>query len=562
MKIRDVTNYPVMAEGGEGILYEYGDRVLKWYKPCVDLAAKSRKVQLLLDRKLPLEAVAPMEAVFDRRRNFCGYVMKKVAGEEFRMLSNRRFVSANHITTKEILQLLVRVKAVLEKLHSQKIYVGDLNDRNLLFDRQYNVYFIDCDSWSVGEERCRMAMDLFLDPKLAGNDFNEETDTYAFCVLAFKALTRVHPFGGTMDPDRNLRERMEKGLSVIDRPEVKLPRSVRSWRNLSPDLLKAMKDVFEHGARHLGSQLEDLLSDLKYCDRDQDYYYGKYQTCPLCDEHAGILNRPVFRGVMDGLTLTALWDRRDVRTVLNITSYMDRSGQVVDVKTGKKTAYVPGQRYYFTPDGRQITEESDRFTIRGREEHVFRKRFRSRILTETDRIYYLNLQGSLGEVTVYPQGNQIRKLCACGNTAYFEAALGHYCVVNVYDGRLIIKIDGFGCELRHEDEVRAYGIHYDPAEDDWLIVLEGAGGAFRTLVLSRTSVRYDTTEIRYPCDPSHLCIYHGTIFLPMDGKIRGYAYQKGAFKDFTCEAVDTDSRLLRKGRGFYIINQENVYLLK
>ena len=47
----------------------------------------------------------------------------------------------------------------------------------------------------------------------------------------------------------------------------------------------------------------------------------------------------------------------------------------------------------------------------------------------------------------------------------------------------------------------------------------------------------------------------------MDGKIRGYAYQKDAWKDFLCEIVDTDSRLLRKGKGFYIINHENVYLL-
>lgn len=561
MKLRDVTALPVLAEGGEGILYEYHDRVLKCYKPWVPAEEKRRKVRLLLGQRLPEEAVAPMEEVLDRKGNFIGFTMKKVVGAEFRMLSNGKFIRANHITIKEILQMLVRIWQVLERLHSRNIYVGDLNDRNLLFDSRFNVYFIDCDSWAVEEERCHVAMDLFCDPMLAGDAFDERTDTYAFCVLAFKALTRVHPFGGTMDPDLNLRERMQRGLSVIGRPEVKLPRTVRPFRCLSPELLEAMKDVFEHGVRCLGTELSDLLADLRYCAVHKEYYYGKYKTCPLCDSGAGILVRPASRGVMEGLTLTALWNREEIATVLNETTYIDRMDRVTDVRTGRRAAYEPGKRYFFLEDGTLITEESEKFQIHGKETYIFEKRFQSTVRVEGNRIYYLNRQNRLGEVTVYPQGNHVKNICSCGNRAWFEVQEGHCCVVSVYEERLIFCMDGHNCEISYRDKVRGCSMHYDPVKGLWLTVLEGNAGGFRTLILSEGRVLYDTDQLRYPCPPAHLCIFGGTVFFPMDGKIRGYAYWKDAFKDFLCGAADTDSRLLRKGRGFYVINHENVYLL-
>ncbi len=58
-----------------------------------------------------------------------------------RLLANRKFVTANHITTKDILTMLVKVQSVMECLHRQHIFIGDLNDRNILFDRQLNIYF-------------------------------------------------------------------------------------------------------------------------------------------------------------------------------------------------------------------------------------------------------------------------------------------------------------------------------------------------------------------------------------------------------------------------------------
>jgi len=95
--------------------------------------------------------------------------MDKVDGEEFKKLSNKKFVKANGITKKEILAMLDRLFDVLAELHKQGIYIGDLNDQNILFDKHYDISIIDCDSWSIDSEKCDVAMDLFKDPLLVSN---------------------------------------------------------------------------------------------------------------------------------------------------------------------------------------------------------------------------------------------------------------------------------------------------------------------------------------------------------------------------------------------------------
>lgn len=59
-----------LAEGGEGYIYEYGNDILKIYKPCVNITAKEKKIQLLMDKALPKEAIKPIMAVYDNDNNF------------------------------------------------------------------------------------------------------------------------------------------------------------------------------------------------------------------------------------------------------------------------------------------------------------------------------------------------------------------------------------------------------------------------------------------------------------------------------------------------------------
>lgn len=559
MILKNLSGLQSIAEGGEGIIYEYNGKIIKIYKPSINLFSKRNKIKILLSKNLPSSIIGPIEEVVDRNNKFIGFMMEKVSGEDFKKLANKKFISSNNITSKEILEMLIKIYNILIMLHAEDIYVGDLNDQNILFDNNFNIYFIDCDSWTIGSEKCEVAMDSFKDPLLKGNDFNEETDMYSFAIIAWKALTRIHPFGGTMNPDIDMLERMTKGISIIDNPKVKIPRTIRSWKNLSPELISIFKNIFENKTRKFNNELEDMLSNLKFCKVDKDYYYGKYQSCPLCDGNAKIITKPISQGVINGLKLIAILSADNINTVLNETTYINKNNKVIDIRSGNSTTFIPGKKYYFTESGILIIDDFSKFIIYGKDEYVFEKKFKTDIIVQDNRIYYINKQSALTEVTTHSLGNSTKKKCQCGNNAYFNIVKDNFCVVNAYDNNLVINCNGYNCNVKYSGNIVNYGIHYDCNTNSWLIVLENKSGIFRTLVLNNGKVIYDNDKIKYQCHLNNLCLSNETIFIPIDGKIRGYAFKRDIYKDFECNIADNDSKLIRSGKKFVIINDENIY---
>ncbi len=552
-----------LAEGGEGLIYEYHEQVVKIYKPSVNLRSKQNKVQLLIQRALsgllPGEAVCPREVVTDRSGAFIGFSMNRVEGEEIKKLANRKFLAANNITMKEILSVLVKLQDIIRQLHRSQIYIGDLNDQNILFDEQFNLYLIDCDSWSVENERCEVAMDLFCDPLLHANDFDAGTDTYSFAVLAWKLLTRIHPFGGTMEPDINILERMQKGISVIDNPQVTIPKTIRSWKVLSPSLIDAFDNIFQNKSRELSCELSDLMGNLKYCSADKEYYYGKYNACPLCDNNAKIQTKPRLLGIAGGLRILALLSAQEVRTVFNETLYLDQNGRINDIRQGKSVKYQYGVRYYYTDEGYLVEDLSDAFVIYSEKEYRIDKKHKSHIAVEGSHIYFISRQNTFTEMTVLKMGNSIRTVCKCSNTAWFAVDAGSYCVVNYYCGKLILNVSGTNVEIKYDTDVISYGIHHDSAASGWLLLLKDSAGTDRTYILNQQGVLYQTDQISYQCPLGGPCIDNGTLYIPMDRKIRGFSYIKSAFKDFVCDVVNHDSRLVKRRNQFVIVNDENIY---
>lgn len=558
----DITNKTALTEGGEGAIYEHNGKIIKVFKSHVDLSAKIRKINILMKANLPKEVITPIESVTDNAGRFIGYVMQKVAGEEFKRLSNRKFVTANSIDTKFVLSLLVKLKSILQEIHRQDIYVGDLNDQNILFDMSGNVYFIDCDSWSVGSDRCSVVMDLFKDPKLVADEFNAKTDNYAFMVLAWKSLTRVHPFGGTMNPDILVTERMVKGISVVDRMEVTIPRTAKSWKGFSPDLIDEFKDVFEKGTRTLSGNMEDMLNNLSYCQKDKEYYYGKYSCCPYCDSSAKVNKKPVLQGVVGNLKLYALYDGNNIRTMFDRYTYLDNDGYVVSGNNKEK--YSSGARYYFTQNGVFIKDSDSEFGIyhkNNSDTYHIQKKFKSQIIVEGNSVYYISQQNTFVKMEVMQSGNAIKNICKVSNIVYFAVEKGNYCVVNYYAGKVIVNINGINTVIDYKSDILGYGIHHDEITGKWLLIFENKAGRFNTYVIDGNEVEYHTDAIRYNCQLNCPCISNSTIFIPIDGRIRGFNYKKTAFKDFECETVSDESKLIKERNKFVIVNFENTYVL-
>lgn len=556
----DTTTRTLLTEGGEGYIYEYNGKIIKTFKPHIDVAAKERKVSALMKVALPKSVITPIDTVLDMRGRFIGYCMEKVSGEEFKRLSNRKFVTANNITTKDILGLLVKAKSVLAEIHKQNIYVGDLNEQNILFDTAGNIYLIDCDSWTVGGDKCTVAMDLFKDPQLQADNFNADTDNYAFMVLAWKSLTRVHPFGGTIEPDMPILDRITKGISVIDRQNVKLPRLTKEWKGFSPDLVSEFKSVFEGGVRTLTENMEDMLANLTQCKKDKEYYYNKFSSCPYCNSNAHVNKKPVSQGSVGGLKLYAIYDGTKIKAVFDRYTYLGNDGFVHN--GNQEVAFSSIARYHYAKGGLEIFELPDHITFRNGKDYRIEKKYKSAIEVCGNKIYYISTKNTLTQLEITQSGNGIKNICKVSNTAYFAVSGDNYCVVNYYTGKIIVNINGTNTVIDYDSDIVNYGIHHDEVSGKWLIILEDGKGKFSTFVISGGVVEYHTDAIKYTCQLNCTCIYNSNIFIPVDGKIRGYSYKKSAFKDFECSVVSEESKLIKEKNRFVIVNLENVYYLE
>ena len=314
----------------------------------------------------------------------------------------------------------------------------------------------------------------------------------------------------------------------------------------------------------MGDELKHMAKHLKFCDVHQEFYYGKYARCPLCDNNANVLTKPVSQGVTGGLTLITMLKGNDVKIVLNEQCYINNAGEVVEVKNGNKFTYESGIKYHFAEVGAEniVIKADDRsFWFTTDREYVFEKKHKSPIYAAGDSVYFISPANTLTSIQITKSGNGIRTITKCGYESYFAVSEGHSCVVSRFAENLIVSLDGKNIEIPYIDTVNNYGIHRDKITGGWLIVLENGAGQFFTFVCNEHGVAYSEDRIKYQCGLGNVCFYNSNISIPIDGNIRIYSYQKQAFKDFECEAVSPDSCLIKDSTAFTIINDENIYRL-
>ena len=550
-----------LAEGGEGIIYEYQNQIIKIYKNNIDKNEKLEKINLLMSKTLPDNVIIPRDVVYNKGK-FAGYLMDKVEGEEFKRLSNKKYLQTNNIKSKDILKMLIDIKDALIKLHNQNIIISDLNDCNILFDKNYNVYFIDCDSWTIDKYKGLVCMDSFKDPLLTSNNFSSDTDDYAFGILIFKSLTRIHPFGGTITPDINILERMNKGISVIDNNKVTIPKTINKWNYMSPKMLEELKEVFENKKRFIiDNSLDDYFNNLKYCQKDKEYYYGKFTECPICNNLAKIIDKPIKIESSNGIPVFLYFTNESIKTILSLDLYLDNDDNIVHIKSKYKVKNKKN-RYYFSNDGSiiygifnnkiQIKTSNNIFT--------FEKINKSDVRIIDNKVYYINLSNSLVELTINENGNYNKNISKVSFNNIFEIIDDKtYFVCNIYDNMKIINVSGYNYTLMNTDKIINYGLHYDIVTKRWLFITENQKGLFNTYVLNKNNVIYESEAIKYTNDLGNLCFYNNIIFKPSDGCIKGYSYEKNIYKDFECNIVNEDSKLLREGGKFIVINEKEIY---
>lgn len=261
----ELTN--LIGQGGEAEVYDLGDgRVVKWWKPAdhpdfdgmpEQQAAAARRIAeapaklRALPGRLPAAVVAPSGFALVKK-HVVGYVMPKVSGTALHCYGEPRWRLDNPIDGNDIVAMLLALHDAIAGLHRAGVVIGDCNDLNVLVDGR-RVHLIDVDSYQFGGFACSMFSERFVDPRLCSGalvpvrSHDEDSDWFAFAVMAFRTLLGVGPWGGVTKACPQTQRALER-ISVLD-PSVTYPRAAQPIASLPDEVVETFRAIFERDIR-------------------------------------------------------------------------------------------------------------------------------------------------------------------------------------------------------------------------------------------------------------------------------------------------------------------------
>lgn len=271
----------LINEGGESFIHSVdAETVVKIFKEeVVDIGFKSAILCKILAKKELLSSinvqgnkykyVIPEKLLVDpNSMTLYGYSMFKVKNAfPISILKDKVEVEKLSFSKKDIFEILITIGEGIETLHEKaNIYIGDLNGRNILFDREKNVYFLDFDGMGVDDIVPEFCTDGYIDPVSKKNrNITKKDDWYSFAVQAFYYLTYTHPFNGIYyDRVRGQKvlleipDKMERRVSLLGNHGMKPPSIALEWDSwMSENLRKVFLEIFE------GDYRESIVPQLK-----------------------------------------------------------------------------------------------------------------------------------------------------------------------------------------------------------------------------------------------------------------------------------------------------------
>lgn len=287
------TSRELINEGGESFIYPcpsakhlvvkiFKDDQIDYNAKCVTLARICQKAYILnrinADTNYKFKYIIPQKLLAEESSNkIYGYTMERIQqGVPISSLKDIHYIEKIGFTRKDILEILITIGKGIMTLHKEaNIYIGDLNGRNILFDTDKNVYFIDLDGMGVDEIAPDFCTDGYIDPVSKKNrNITMKDDWYSFAIQAFYYLTNTHPFNGIYFEERDgkkvkldIPDKMERRISLLGNHGMKAPTIASNWNEWMTDELKqAFLSIFEGDNREsitplLVKQYRKLYSD-------------------------------------------------------------------------------------------------------------------------------------------------------------------------------------------------------------------------------------------------------------------------------------------------------------
>jgi len=242
----NLTKSHFLAGGGQGNVYVIGNTAYKIYNDPTAMMplGKIQELSVITD----LNIIIPQNILLDTKQIPVGYSMRFVKDTHILCtLFTRAFKERNSLTLNKIQDLIIKLRSLVEHIHSKDILIVDLNELNFLVDKSFSeIFAIDTDSYESKSYPATVIMDSVRDWR--SKKFSKETDWFSFGIIAFQMLVSIHPFKGSHSSVKGLKERMLKNISVFNK-DVSMPRVCYPLDSIPESYRSWFKAVFEGGKR-------------------------------------------------------------------------------------------------------------------------------------------------------------------------------------------------------------------------------------------------------------------------------------------------------------------------
>lgn len=262
---------------------------------------RARKIRAIcsMGLRLPPQFTLPEQPVLDETgQHVIGFQMRRIPPgyHKFISLLDSSFRTNYQVDLALVARLYADIFDDLAFIHGKDFVVGDVNLGCLLFEVNGRRAWVDCDSWSFGDDfPCLGKTEMFAHPDLFPN-FNgskdfivplPQHDRFAFLVaFSMMAIPGAHPFRmGTHPTVQGLQNRASAGVTIFD-PDVKVPPMIGSFDVLSDDLLTALVDRLKRRTEApLDSDvLRAFADEVITCPNCDGSYHRSRRVCPACNQ--------------------------------------------------------------------------------------------------------------------------------------------------------------------------------------------------------------------------------------------------------------------------------------
>lgn len=311
------------AGGGEGIIYATNTAthsVAKIYKKNKVTRRNYEKIKLMLTKKINCPGIcAPEAALYNDADEFVGYLMPQAKGETLQrgvFIKPRLMKLFPHWKKRDTIELCITILDKIKYLHDRNIIMGDINPNNILVVSPTEVYFVDVDSYQVGEFPCPVGTIPFTAPEIQHLEYSTflrtiGNENFAVATLLFMImLPGKTPYAqqGGSDQATNIIN-MDFSYPCGDNSNKKTPEG--PWRYIWSHLTRKLKEAFYNtfrkggdysteGTRLGASEWRELFESYRYAidsgrmgetDKQSEELFptalkkiadAKYVKCRLC----------------------------------------------------------------------------------------------------------------------------------------------------------------------------------------------------------------------------------------------------------------------------------------